>query len=128
MVHSLQAGFSQLASNIKEASYLLGKNRWTTLWHILLPNIRPSILSGIILSFAHTIGEFGVVLMIGGSIPGVTKVASIEIYEKVEAMDYGSAHGYSLVLIIISFLVLLIVYSSNGGFLKMTKYAGNRYK
>jgi len=123
MVHSIQSGFKQLDPTLKEASYILGKGRWTTLWRILLPNIKPSILTGIILSFAHTIGEFGVVLMIGGSIPGVTKVASIEIYDRVESLDYGGAHFYSLILFAVSFIVLLLVYSRNGNALKFSNHA-----
>jgi molybdate transport system permease protein len=86
MVHPIQAGFSNLPSTIAEASYVLGKSKITTLYRILLPNIKPSLLTGIVLAFAHTIGEFGVVLMIGGNIPGKTKVASIAIYDEVEAL------------------------------------------
>lgn len=123
MVHSIQSGFRQLDPSLKEASYILGHGRWTTLWRVLLPNIKPSILTGIILSFAHTIGEFGVVLMIGGSIPGVTKVASIEIYDRVESLDYGGAHYYSLILFLVSFIVLLLVYSRNGNALKFSNHA-----
>jgi molybdate transport system permease protein len=70
------------------------------------------------LSFAHTIGEFGVVLMIGGSIPDRTRVASIAIYDEVEALNYGAAHQYSLILLTLAFLVLLLVYLVNGGYLK----------
>ena len=72
-----------------------------------------TILTGIILSFAHTLGEFGVVLMIGGNIPNQTKVLSIEIYDKVETMDFASAHLYSITLVVFSFLILLFVYLIN---------------
>ncbi|NNF34903.1 MAG: molybdate ABC transporter permease subunit [Saprospiraceae bacterium] len=123
MVHSIQSGFKQLDPALKEASYILGKGRWETLWRVLLPNIKPSILTGVILSFAHTIGEFGVVLMIGGSIPGVTKVASIEIYDRVESLDYAGAHFYSMILFVVSFIVLLLVYSRNGNVLKFSNHA-----
>jgi len=118
MVHPLQSGFANLSPSLREASYVLGKSRRTTLFKVLLPNIRPSLLTGIVLAFAHTIGEFGVVLMIGGSISGQTKVASIAIYEEVEAMNYGAANSYSLILFAITFIILLIVYMVNGGYLK----------
>ena len=80
---------------------------------VLLPNIRTSILTGIVLSFAHTIGEFGVVLMIGGNIPGVTKVASIAIYDEVESLNYAAAHEYAIVLLLLTFGILVTVYSLN---------------
>lgn len=118
MVHPIQSGLSNLSSTLKEASHVLGKSRWTTLTKVLLPNIKPSILTGIVLAFAHTLGEFGVVLMIGGSIPGKTKVASIAIYDEVEALNYGAANQYSLVLFAVSFVILLIVYMTNGNYLK----------
>lgn len=113
MVHPIQAGFLNLPSSLKEASYILGKSRWQTLLKVLLPNIKPALISAIVLTFAHTIGEFGLVLMIGGSIPGVTKVASIAIYEEVESMNYGTANIYSLILFAVSFIVLLFVFILN---------------
>ena len=97
---------------------MLGKSKATTLFKVLLPNIKPSVLTGIVLAFAHTIGEFGVVLMIGGNIPGKTKVASIAIYDEVEAMNYGAANSYSLFLFAVTFLILLVVYGVNGGYFK----------
>ena len=114
MVQPIQSGFNHLSPSLKEASYLLGKSRWQTLWYVLLPNIRPSLLTGLVLSFAHTIGEFGVVLMIGGNIPGLTRVASIAVYDEVEALNYGAANVYSLILFVITFLILLSVYLING--------------
>lgn len=113
MVHPIQSGFEHLPANLAEASYSLGKSRWETLKKVLLPNIRPSLLTGIVLSFAHTIGEFGVVLMIGGNIPGQTKVASIAIYDEVEGLNYALANQYSLVLFIFTFVILLVVYGAN---------------
>ncbi|MDX1331894.1 MAG: molybdate ABC transporter permease subunit [Robiginitalea sp.] len=118
MVHPIQSGFAGLSPSLKEASYVMGKSRLTTLWKVLLPNIRPSLLTGIVLAFAHTVGEFGVVLMIGGNIPGQTKVASIAIYDEVEALNYGAANFYSAVLFIITFCILLLVYLVNGGYVK----------
>ena len=118
MVHPLQAGMNSLPDSLTEASYVLGKSKWTTFRKIVLPNIRTSLLTGIVLSFAHTVGEFGVVLMIGGNIPGKTRVASIAIYDQVEALNYASANFYSLVLFGITFAILLSVYLINGGYLK----------
>ncbi len=118
MVQPIQSGLAGLPSHFKEASYILGKSRLITVFKILLPNIRPALLTGIVLSFAHTIGEFGVVLMIGGNIPGKTKVASIAIYDEVEALNYDTAHTYSLILLVITFSILLTVYLINGRYLK----------
>ena len=118
MVHPLQAGLSSLPRSLKEASYTLGKSRWETLTKVLLPNIKPSILTGIVLAFAHTVGEFGVVLMIGGNIPGETKVASIAIYDEVESLNYDVAHVYSIVLILLAFGILFTVYSVNRSYFK----------
>ena len=109
MLQPLQSGMESLNKNIIEASYTLGKSKLITLLKVVLPNIKPSIYTALIITFAHTIGEFGVVLMVGGSIPGVTKVASIAIYEYVENLDYTSAHIYSFILLILSFIVLFIV-------------------
>ena len=113
MVQPLQGGFESLNKNMLEASYISGKSQLTTLLRVALPNIKPSVLTAIIITFAHTVGEFGVVLMIGGSIPDETKVASIAIYEMVEVMDYGSAHIYSGIMVLISFVVLFGVYLFN---------------
>ncbi|MEM6895038.1 MAG: molybdate ABC transporter permease subunit [Bacteroidota bacterium] len=118
MVQPIQAGFSGLPKSLKEAAQLMGKSRWVILKDVLLPNIKPAVWTGIVLAFAHTIGEFGVVLMIGGNIPGETRVASIAIYDRVEALDYASANTYSLILFAITFSILLTVYAVNGGYLK----------
>ncbi|WP_445385325.1 molybdate ABC transporter permease subunit [Robiginitalea sp. IMCC44478] len=117
MVHPVQAGFSGLPPSLREAAFVLGKSKWQTLLKVQLPNIRASLLTGVVLSFAHTVGEFGVVLMIGGNIPGETRVASIAIYEEVEAMNYGMANFYSLILFAITFFILLTVYLANGNYL-----------
>lgn len=118
MVHPIQSGLSGLPRSLTEAAAVMGKSPITILTRVLLPNIKPSLLTGIVLAFAHTIGEFGVVLMIGGNIPGETRVASIAIYDEVEALNYGAANFYSLILFIITFLILLSVYLINGGYLK----------
>lgn len=113
MVNPLVAGFDSLPPNLSEAAYVLGKSRWTTLLRVSLPNLRPALLTGIVLSFAHTMGEFGVVLMIGGKIPGVTKVASIAIFDEVESLRFGNAHKYALVLFVLSFAILLTLFTIN---------------
>lgn len=118
MVQPIQAGLTNLPRHLVEAAYVMGKSRWTTLFRVLLPNIRPALLTGIVLAFAHTIGEFGIVLMIGGNIPDRTRVASIAIYDEVEALNYGTANAYSLFLFVLTFLILLLVYLINGGFIK----------
>lgn len=113
MIHPLQAGLQGLPSSLREASYVLGRSKKQTLFKVLLPNIKPALLTGMVLTFAHTLGEFGVVLMIGGNIEGSTKVASIAIYDSVESLDFHAAHIYSLVLIVISFVILLFAYGLN---------------
>ena len=113
MVQPLQSGFESLNKNMLEASYVAGKSKLVTLFKVALPNMKPSLLTAIIVTFAHTVGEFGVVLMVGGSIPGETKVASVAIYDMVEMMDYTAAHIYSAIMLIISFVVLLGVYIFN---------------
>ncbi|MBA1438170.1 MAG: molybdate ABC transporter permease subunit [Epsilonproteobacteria bacterium] len=110
MVQPLQSGFESLNKNMLEASYIAGKSKLQTLLHVALPNIKPALLSALIITFAHTVGEFGMVLMVGGSIAGETKVASVAIYEMVEIMDYDNAHIYSAIMLAISFSVLLGVY------------------
>ena len=113
MVQPLQGGFESLNKNMLEASYIAGKSKFQTLWRVALPNIKPAVLTALIVTFAHTVGEFGVVLMVGGSIPGETKVASVAIYEFVEVMDYSQAHVYSIIMLVMSFVVLLGVYMFN---------------
>jgi molybdate transport system permease protein len=118
MVYPIQAGFTNLPPSLSEAAFVLGKSKWTTLFRVQLPNMKPSLVAGVVLTFAHTIGEFGVVLMIGGNIPGITKVASIAIYDEVERMNYEMAHAYSLVLFSVTFTILLLAYLANGRYLK----------
>lgn len=119
MVQPIQSGMQLLPKPLLEASQVLGKSTWETLRYVILPNIKPSLLTGIVLAFAHTVGEFGVVLMIGGNIPGVTKVASIAIYDEVESMNYATANSYAIILICISLVILLSVYFYNASFKKL---------
>ncbi|HJW56589.1 molybdate ABC transporter permease subunit [Noviherbaspirillum autotrophicum] len=121
MVHPIQSGFQGLPVSLIEASRTLGKSDVTTLFRVLLPNIKPALLSGAVLSFAHTVGEFGVILMIGGNIPGVTKVASIAIYDEVESLNYAAANFYALVLFGVTFAILLAVYVLNKKWLKANR-------
>ncbi|MEC8682302.1 MAG: molybdate ABC transporter permease subunit [Bacteroidota bacterium] len=118
MVHPLQSGLSNIPRSVTEAAYVMGKSTWETFFKVQLPQIKPALLTGIVLSFAHTVGEFGVVLMIGGNIPGKTKVASIAIYDEVEALNYDAAHLYSFILFAITFCILLVVYLVNGNHFK----------
>jgi len=109
MVNPIKAGFQSFPKSLIEASYVLGKSRRETLFKVILPNIKPALWTGIVMAFAHTIGEFGVVLMIGGNIPDETRVASIEIFNNVEALRYADANTYSIVLIVISFVMLFVL-------------------
>lgn len=118
MVQPIRSGFVNLPANLLEASDLMGKSRLTTLRYVLLPNIKSALLTAAVLTFAHTVGEFGVVLMIGGSIPEVTKVASIAIYEEVESLNYAGANVYSGILFVTTFCILLLLNLTNGGYFK----------
>jgi molybdate transport system permease protein len=110
MVQPLQAGFQQVPRALSEAAYTLGKSRLTTIWRVLLPNMKPALLNGAVLTFAHTLGEFGVVLMIGGSLPGRTRVASIAIYDEVQSLHYAQANAYALSLLGVAFAILVSLY------------------
>jgi molybdate transport system permease protein len=113
LVHPIQAAFQNMPASLKEAAYVLGKSKWQTFFRVIVPNIKPALLSGAVLAFAHTLGEFGVVLMIGGNLPGETRVASIAIYDEVESLNYVAANFYAGTLFLISFCILLVVYLSN---------------
>ncbi len=113
MVHPIQSSLSQVPRSIFEASYTLGKSKLETMARVILPMIRGGLVSGIVLSFAHTVGEFGVILMIGGNIPDETRVASIAIYDEVESLNYALAHQYALTLFVVTFAILLLVYTLN---------------
>ena len=122
MVQPVQSGFEGLPRSLLEASRTLGKSDWVTLWRVLLPNLKPALLSGTVLSFAHTVGEFGVILMIGGNIPGATRVPSIAIYDEVESLNYSAANFYAFVLFAISFAILLTVYVVNKKWLRAGRH------
>lgn len=116
MIQPIQNGFNSLPKSYREASYTLGKSSFVTFYKILIPNIKPSIITGIALTFAHCIGEFGIVLMVGGNIPGKTRIASIAIYDEVQGLNYEAANKYSAILFLISFFLLVLIYSINKNF------------
>ncbi len=113
MISPVKSALQQLPVSLAHASFTMGKSERETFFSVLLPNIRASLLTATVMTFAHTLGEFGVVLMIGGNIPGVTRVASIAIYNSVESMDYKSANFYSLVLFAFTFLLVTAVFIYN---------------
>jgi molybdate transport system permease protein len=112
-VQPLQSAFEGVGSAPLEAAATLGSSPFDRFWHVASPLALRGYVSAIVLSFAHTLGEFGVVLMVGGNIPGSTKVISIAVYEHVETIDYGSAHVLAALLLVFSFVVLLSVYVFN---------------
>lgn len=119
MVQPLQSAFEAIGDRPLEVAATLGASPLDRFFSVALPLARPGYLTAVILTFAHTVGEFGVVLMIGGNIPGATRVASVQIYDHVEALEYGQAHRMAAVMLIFSFLVLLALYTrrpdSGGG-------------
>ncbi len=117
-VQPFTAAFATLDRKLIESAWCLGAGRFSAFLRIALPLARPGILTGIVLSFAHTVGEFGVVLMIGGNIPGSTRTISISIYDEVQALDYQAANQTSLVLLLFSFTVLAITYGKTRRFIQ----------
>lgn len=113
LVHPIQAAFQNLPRSLTDAAKVLGKSNTQIFFRVLLPNVKPALISGTVLAFAHTVGEFGVVMMIGGNLPNSTRVASIAIYDEVEALNYAAANFYSGVLFCLSFIILLVVYLIN---------------
>jgi len=111
MVQPIAAAFARVDPALIEASATLGASRWRTFRDILLPLAKDGVFTGVVLSFAHTVGEFGVVLMVGGNLPGETRTVSIAIYDHVQAFQYGAANRTALVLLIFSFLVLVATYA-----------------
>jgi len=113
MIQPLHNGLRSLPDSLREASYTLGKSKGTTFLRVLLPNIKPSIITAVALTFAHSIGEFGIVLMVGGNMPSETRVASIAIYDEVQALNFEAANRYALILFLISLVLLTTIYSIN---------------
>lgn len=112
-VQPLQAAFEAVGRGPMEAAASLRASKLDAFFTVAVPLAKRGFLTAGVLSFAHTIGEFGVVLMVGGNIPGQTRVISIAIYEQVETLDYAQAHALSLILLVFSFVVLLLVYTLN---------------
>ncbi len=112
-VQPFAAGFDAVDRRLLAASAVLGAGRLRTFFRVILPLSISGVVTGLALSFAHTVGEFGVVLMIGGNIPGVTRTASIFVYDQVQALDYTSTNATALVLLMFSFVVLSVVYALN---------------
>lgn len=107
-VRPFTAAFERLDGKLLEASWCLGESKWRTFWRIAFPLSWPGILAGMVLTFAHSVGEFGVVLMVGGNIPGVTRTLSIAIYDDVQALNYAAASRTSLLLVIFSLVILAV--------------------
>jgi molybdate transport system permease protein len=112
-VQPLVASFEALDRRLLDASAVLGAGRARTFLRVILPLGWPGVLTALVLSFAHTLGEFGVVLMIGGNLPGITRTVSIDIYDRVQALDYAGAQQTALLLLLVSFIVLSVVYGVN---------------
>ena len=117
-VQPIQTAFSSVDKKLLEASWSLGRSNVYTFFRVILPLSRHGIITGCVLSFAHTLGEFGVILMIGGNIPGVTRVASVAIYDEVQSLNYGSANMYAAILLSFSFIILAAVYFINRRFVR----------
>jgi molybdate transport system permease protein len=113
MVQPVSAAFAAVDPKLLAASAVLGVSRLRTFLRVVLPLSLAGLLTGLVLTFAHTLGEFGVVLMVGGNIPGVTRTVSISIYDNVQALDYAAAGKTSLVLLLASFVILSVVYAVN---------------
>ncbi|MBK1700845.1 molybdate ABC transporter permease subunit [Thiococcus pfennigii] len=113
VVQPIQNAIEALGERPLEVAATLRAGPWDRFFSVVLPLARPGFLTAAILGFAHTVGEFGVVLMIGGNIPGATRVVSVQIYDHVEAMEYGQAHWLAASMVVFSFLVLLALYTLN---------------
>jgi molybdate transport system permease protein len=112
-VQPLMISFEGIDEKLLNASAVLGADARRTFRSVILPLSRPAIITALVLCFAHTLGEFGVVLMVGGNLPGVTRTASIAIYDEVQSLDYSAANRMALTMLILSFTVLSIVYAVN---------------
>ncbi|MFP4163399.1 MAG: molybdate ABC transporter permease subunit [Chitinispirillaceae bacterium] len=109
MINSLMGAFQSVPRSLIEASASIGYSPFLTLIKTVLPNSISGILAGVAISFAHTTGEFGVVYMIGGSIPGITRVLSVQIYHEVELLNYSSAHKYAALMLVFSFVLMILI-------------------
>lgn len=112
-VQPFAASFSSVDRKLLAASATLGASPVRTFFRVVLPLSVPGLITGVVLAFAHTMGEFGVVLMVGGNIPGVTRTVSIAIYDQVQASNYAAANALALLLLVFSFVVLAVVYGLN---------------
>ncbi len=112
-VQPFATAFEQVDRKLIEASWTLGLSKLKTFFRLILPLSTAGLITGVVLSFAHTLGEFGVVLMVGGNIEGVTRTVSIEIYDEVQALNYSAAAKTSALLLLVSYIVLLLVYAMN---------------
>ncbi len=112
-VQPFAASFSGVDSRLLNASAVLGVSKFRTFWRVVVPLSFSGLITGIALTFAHTIGEFGVVLMVGGNIPGVTRTLSINIYDQVQDLNYAAANQTAMALVLIAFALLSLVYSTN---------------
>lgn len=120
VVQPIQNAIEALGKRPLEVAATLRAGPWDQFFTVVLPLARPGFLTAAVLGFAHTVGEFGVVLMIGGNIPGETRVVSVQIYDHVESLDYASAHSLSLMMVVFSFITLLLLYSFNSAFITRT--------
>ena len=109
-VQPAQRGFESIATEVREAAWLCGMSGWRAFWRVELPLAWPGLLTALVLTFAHTLGEFGVVLMVGGNIPGETRTAAIAIYDRAQALDDRAAGVMAATLLAISFFAIAIVY------------------
>jgi molybdate transport system permease protein len=122
VVQPIQNSIEALGERTLEAAATLGAGPWDRFFTVVLPMAKPGFITATILGFAHTIGEFGVILMIGGNIPGETRVVSVQIYDHVESLQYAQAHWLAGGMVLFSFLVLLTVYSFNRGGKPLLRY------
>jgi molybdate transport system permease protein len=118
-VQPIAAAFSSVDRTLLQASATLGASSWRSFWKIILPLGIPGVFTGLVLSFAHTLGEFGVVLMIGGNIPGATQTASILIYDQVQALNYAVANQTAFLLLVSCFVLLAVLF----GLRRQTKWS-----
>jgi molybdate transport system permease protein len=113
-VQPLVAGFGAVDRNYVEAAAGLGASPWRTFWSVVLPLTRGSLLTSAVLTFTHTVGEFGVVLMLGGNIPGATRTLAISLYDQVQEFNYAAANRTAVVLLVVSLAALVVIYSRRG--------------